>query len=80
MNRQIRKVNNDACITINNLRYDVPPQFIGMSIEVRFLPDKMNEAYMLYEGTRFPIKLTNKVDNAHTKRNRSISFVKEGEN
>lgn len=79
MNRQIRKVNNDACITINNLRYDVPPQFIGMSIEVRFLPDKMNEAYMLYEGTRFPIRLTNKIDNAHTKRNRNISYAKEGE-
>ena len=78
MNRQMRKVNNDACISINSILYDVPPQFIGMNVEVRFLPVRMDDAYILYEGNHFPIHKTNRVDNAHTRRNRNISYTAQG--
>ena len=83
-NRITRKVNNDSCITIDGRWYDSPPQFIGMKVEIRYLPGHMEDAYILYGDTRFPIKETNKVDNARTKRNNnlpSISYsMKEGDN
>ncbi len=82
-NRTTRKVNNDSCISIDGIWYDVPPQFIGMRVEIRYLPDRMEEAYLLHGDTRFPIRQTNKVENARTKRNNALPSIdysmKEGE-
>jgi hypothetical protein len=82
-NRITRKVNNDSCITIDGIWYDAPPQFIGMKVEIRYLPDRMEEAYILYGDSRFPIRKTNKEENARTKRNNSFPTIqysaKEGE-
>ena len=80
-NRTTRKVNNDSCITIDGVWYDVPPQFIGSKVEIRYLPDRMEDAYILYGDTRFPINQTNKNENARTKRNNSfptIQYSSEG--
>lgn len=79
-NRITRKVNNDSCITISGTWYDAPPQFIGMNVEIRFLPDQMENAYILYGSTRFPICETNKVENSSTKRNNlpAITYSSEG--
>ena len=79
-NRITRKVNNDSCITISGTWYDAPPQFIGMNVEIRFLPDHMEDAYILYGDTRFPIRETNKVENSCTKRNNlpAITYSSEG--
>lgn len=74
MNRTIRKVNNDSTISINNVSYDVPMQFIRMKVHIHFLPDDMKNAYILYEGKHYPIKATNKVENSRTKRENSISI------
>ena len=52
-----------------------PPQFIGMKVEVRYLPDHMEDAYILYGDTRFPITKTNKEENARTKRNNSFPSI-----
>lgn len=68
MNRTIRKVNNDSTISIDKVSYDVPMQFIRMKVEIRFLPDNMEHAYILYEGKHYPIRRTNKVENSKTKR------------
>ena len=54
---------------------------IGMKVEIRYLPDRMEDAYILYSDTRFPIRKTNKEENARTKRNNSfpaISYSMEG--
>ena len=74
-NRTTRKVNNDSCITIDGIWYDVPPQFIGMKVDVRYLPDRMEEAYILYGNTRFPIRQTNREENARTRRNNSFPSI-----
>jgi transposase InsO family protein len=78
-NRITRKVNNDSCITINSIIYDAPMQFIGMTVEVRFLPGAMEDAYILYEGIHYPIPATDKVANSKTKRNNlpTINYGKE---
>ena len=68
-NRITRKVRNDATVSIFKESYDVPMQFIGMKVEIRFLPEDMDSAYILYEDTKSPIHKTNKIDNCHTKRN-----------
>lgn len=74
MNRIIRKVNNDSTISIDSTSYDVPMQFIRMKVEIRFLPDDMKNAYILYEGRRYPIRPTNKVENSRTKRENAPSI------
>jgi hypothetical protein len=68
-NRITRKVNNDSCVTIDGVCYDAPQQFIGMKVDIRFLPTQMEEAYILYEGTHYPIPLTDKTANSRTRRN-----------
>ena len=73
MNRVVRKVYNDSTISIDNISYDVPMHFIGDKVEIRFLPDRMEEAYIFYESmgetsNRYPIRKTNRVENSRTKR------------
>lgn len=82
-NRVTRKVNNDSCISINKELFDAPQQFIGMTVEVRFLPSHMDDAYILYEGKHYPLKPTDKVANSKTKRNNNyapLDYSKRGGN
>ena len=77
-NRVTRHVNNDACITIDGALYDVPPQFIGMKVEIRYLPDRMEDAYILYGDTRFPISRTDKNANARIRRRNEFPAIEYG--
>lgn len=74
MNRVIRRVNNDSTVSINSISYDVPMQFIRMKVEVRYLPNNLTSAYILYDGKRFPIHKTNKLENSYTKRENNLSI------
>ena len=68
-NRITRKVRKDSTISIDKVCYDVPMQFISAKVEVRYLPDDMTSAYILFEGEKFPIRQTSHNDNCHTRRN-----------
>jgi len=68
MNRIRRKVRNDATISINNIQFDVPMQFMRQTVEVRFLPDRLDEAYIYDGGFRFYLKMTDKQANSKAKR------------
>ena len=68
MNRINRKVKNDATLSIQNLQFDAPMQFIRQSVEIRFLPDRLSEAYIFDNGKHFPLKLTDKQSNSRAKR------------
>ena len=68
MNRIVRKVKNDATLSLQNIRFDAPMQFIRQTVEVRFLPDRLAEAYIFSDGKRFPLKLTDKQANSKAKR------------
>jgi len=80
MNRVKRKVNNDATISIDKTSYDVPMQFIRQKVEVRYLPDDMESAYIYFEKIKYSIRKTNKVENGKTKRKNSfaIDYSKDG--
>lgn len=74
MNRITRKVNNDSTVSIDKIPYDVPMQFISARVEIRYLPDDMEGAYIYYENQKYPIRKTNKVENGKTKRNNNFSI------
>jgi hypothetical protein len=68
MNRIYRKVRNDSTLSIQNLQFDAPMQFMRQSVEVRFLPDSLSDAYIFDNGKRYPLKLTDKQANSKAKR------------
>lgn len=67
-NRIRRKVSKDATVSIDRVSYDVPMQFISSRVEIRFLPDDMASAYILYDGAHYPIRRTDRNENCRTKR------------
>lgn len=69
LNRVTRKVRRDATVSINRESYDVPMQFISQTVEIRFLPEDKGSAFILSNGERFPILLTDKNANCRAKRN-----------
>ena len=74
LNRITRKVNRDSTVSIDRVSYDVPMQFISSKVEIRFLPDDMSSAFILYEGEHYPIRPTDKNENCRTKRNNTPSI------
>ena len=72
LNRVTRKVRKDATVPIDCVSYDVPMQFISQKVEIRYLPDDMDSAFILYEGEHFPIRATDKNENCRTKRETAI--------
>lgn len=79
-NRVYRKVNKDSTVSIDKVYYDVPMQFISSKVEIRFLPDDMASAFLLYEGEHYPIRRTDRNENCRTKRNNgpAIDYSKMG--
>ena len=75
-NRDERKVRADNVIKINNDEYDVPAQFSGCWVEVRYNPSHMQDAYILYNGEQFPISLTNRVKNGTSRRNSNPEVIR----
>ena len=68
MNRVSRKVKGDSTIWIDKIQYDVPQQFIHCKVEVRYVPNDMSTACVYFNGQKFPIRKTNKVENCNTRR------------
>jgi hypothetical protein len=68
MNRIHRKVRNDSTLSLFNMQFDAPMQFMRQTVEVRFLPDRLKEAYIFENGAHVPLKPTDKVANSKAKR------------
>ena len=78
LNRITRKVRKDSTVSIDKVSYDVPMQFISAKVEIRFLPDDMESAYILFEEKHYPIRRTNRNENCHVKRQNPIDYSKIG--
>lgn len=63
-----RRVSTDCVITINNIEYEVDYRFSKQRIRLRYSPDMQDIFVVETDGTLTPIKLLNKTDNAHVKR------------
>jgi putative transposase len=77
LKREQRKVKADGTITLMKELYEVPPRFIGQSIDIR-LDDQ--DVFVYEEGKQVAkLKKVNMKDNAHVKRNRSPFASQEQE-
>lgn len=72
LNRITRKVRKDSTVSIENIPYDAPMQFIGQTVEIRFRPAQMDSAAIFFEGASYPIRKTDKNENCRTKRNNPV--------
>jgi transposase InsO family protein len=81
MNRATCKVRPDSTLTFSKTQFDAPIQFIGHKVEVRFLPDRMEDAFIFDAGIRFPLKLTDKVANGKAQREKgpTIDYSRGGD-
>lgn len=73
-NRIIRRVNRDATVHFGSAVYDAPMQFIGQKMEVRFLPGALDSAYILYGEEHYPLRMTDRVANGRTKREKPVQI------
>jgi hypothetical protein len=80
MNRVRRKVRNDATLSVQNIQFDAPMQFIRQTVEVRFLPDMLENAYIFENGVRYPLKPTDKEANSRVRREKgpTVDYSKGG--
>ncbi len=69
LNRIWRRVRKDSTVSIDKVSFDTPMQFISQKVEIRFLPVDMDNAFILFDSKRFPIRKTDKNENCRTKRN-----------
>ena len=77
LHRATRKVTPTATVSLFNVVYEVPQQYIGRTIHLRYRPEDMSEIY-IYEGeggkrlhTAEPVR---KLDNAKRKRRANIRY------
>ena len=69
LRRETRKVRHDSTITINKRLFEVPPRYIGQSIEVRFEPHNLGEVLVFDNGAEVArVRPVNLADNARMKR------------
>lgn len=47
-------------------------EFIRQNVEIRFEPNDMSTAFIFSNGKKYPIRATNKNENARTKRSSAV--------
>ncbi len=72
-----RKVKNDATVSIDNKLYEVPVQYVGNKINIRYDPTNEEKAFIFSEnGEKLDeILRVNKIDNSKIKRGKKKSTV-----
>lgn len=75
LHTQKRKVSSDATISLNNITFEVPQQYIRQQIQIKYSPDNLNVAYIYDEfgNLKYEIHSVDKIANSKVKR-REISF------
>lgn len=69
LRRETRKVRHDSTITIGKRLFEVPPRYIGQSIEVRFESHDLSEVLVCENGAEVArVRPVNLADNAKVKR------------
>lgn len=69
-----RKVNGDSTVLIENILFDVPSQYIGLRVLIRYDPIKFNTVYLydISKKENIHLKRTDKVENSRTRRTEII--------
>lgn len=69
-----RKVNGDSTVLIENILFDVPSQYIGLRVIIRYEPRKFINVYLydVSKKSKVPLKKTDKVENSKVRRTEII--------
>ncbi len=75
--RVTRTVKNDATISLDNVIFEVPFQYVGEKIHVRYDPTSFEKAYIFSEEGRMIKTITpvNKIDNTKVRRSQNVKPV-----
>lgn len=77
LKREYRKVKHDSTVSIKKKLFEVPPEFIGQKIELRF-DDGLNEVFVFCDGKKLAdAKALDFADNARVKRDKPPLSFKE---
>lgn len=72
--RTHRKVRGDSTISVDKICFDVPPQFIGMTVELRWKPERPYDFRLLFDGKYYEVHRTDRVVNYNTPRHSCIDI------
>jgi hypothetical protein len=80
LHRKECRVTNDAIIKLNKTEYEVPQQYIGSKLKIRYLPADMSELFIFSDDNKLlhTVRPVKKVENSKIKR-ASIDYSKEGQ-
>lgn len=69
-----RKVNGDSTVLIENILFDVPSQYIGLRVIIRYEPRKFQNVYLydVSKKSKVSLKKTDKVENSKVRRTEII--------
>ncbi|MDI3548806.1 MAG: putative transposase [Halanaerobiales bacterium] len=75
--RVTRKVKNDATISLHNILFETPLEYIGQRINLRYDPTSIDKAYIFSDDGKLKetILPVNKIDNSKIKRKQNIKPV-----
>lgn len=69
-----RKVRNDSTVSIDNVCYDVPPQFAGKTVDLRYKPDRPRDYSLRFNGRRYAVHPTDRQANFRAPREQFIDI------
>lgn len=72
--RTYRKVRGDSTISVDKICFDVPSQFIGQTIELRWKPEHPYDFRLLADGKSYEVHRTDRVVNYNTPRHPRIDI------
>lgn len=74
LHEEARKVNGDSTVVINHLSFDVPSQYIGIKVFIRYNPLTYGTVYLndIANKKKIPLRRTDKVENGKTRRTELI--------
>jgi transposase InsO family protein len=69
-----RKVNGDSTVVVENISFDVPSQYIGLRVIIRYEPRRFENVYLydVSKKIKVPLKRTDKIENGLTRRTEII--------
>lgn len=82
LHRVTRQVRSDSTISLNNIIYEVPQQYIKKNIIVKYNPEDTKEIYIYNDENqrKETIKVVDKISNSKYKRQELVNLYREEEN
>ena len=78
LHKATRLVKSDATISLNNILYEVPQQFIKKYINVKYNPEDLSQLYIYNEKNQrlHTVKSVDKISNSKCKRQEVVSLYR----